>query len=125
MMNLNDLTLFTRIVEDGSFTAAAERLDLPKSTLSRTLSRLEAHLGVRLLQRTTRSLHLTDAGRQFYDRVRQSLAELAMTVEHLQWFAEEGRRAYGRIIPPQADGKRNLVFKKWIHQGFWNNRIRR
>jgi succinate-semialdehyde dehydrogenase/glutarate-semialdehyde dehydrogenase len=41
----------------------------------------------------------------------QSLGEIAMTVDHLLWFAEEGRRAYGRIIPPQADGKRNLVIK--------------
>ena len=41
----------------------------------------------------------------------QSLAEVVMSVDHLQWFAEEGRRAYGRIIPPQAEGKRNLVVK--------------
>jgi succinate-semialdehyde dehydrogenase/glutarate-semialdehyde dehydrogenase len=41
----------------------------------------------------------------------QSLGEVAMSVDHLQWFAEEGRRAYGRIIPPQAEGKRNLVVK--------------
>jgi succinate-semialdehyde dehydrogenase / glutarate-semialdehyde dehydrogenase len=41
----------------------------------------------------------------------QSLAEVAMSMDHLQWFAEEGRRAYGRIIPPQAEGKRNLVIK--------------
>jgi succinate-semialdehyde dehydrogenase/glutarate-semialdehyde dehydrogenase len=41
----------------------------------------------------------------------QSLAEVAMSVDHLQWFAEEGRRAYGRIIPPQAEGKRNLVVR--------------
>ena len=44
----------------------------------------------------------------------QSLAEVAMSVDHLQWFAEEGRRAYGRIIPPQAEGKRNLVIKSPI-----------
>ena len=41
----------------------------------------------------------------------QSLGEVALSVDHLQWFAEEGRRAYGRIIPPQAEGKRNLVVK--------------
>ena len=41
----------------------------------------------------------------------QSLGEVGMAVDHLQWFAEEGRRAYGRVIPPQADGKRNLVIK--------------
>jgi len=41
----------------------------------------------------------------------QSQGEISMTVDHLAWFAEEGRRAYGRIIPPQAEGKRNLVIK--------------
>jgi succinate-semialdehyde dehydrogenase / glutarate-semialdehyde dehydrogenase len=41
----------------------------------------------------------------------QSLGEIAMTVDHLQWFAEEGRRAYGRVIPSQAEGKRNFVVK--------------
>ena len=41
----------------------------------------------------------------------QSLAEVAISVDHLQWFAEEGRRAYGRVIPPQAPGKRNIVIK--------------
>ncbi len=41
----------------------------------------------------------------------QSAGEVAMSVDHLHWFAEEARRAYGRIIPPQADGKRNLVIK--------------
>src|SRR5688500_4263886 len=41
----------------------------------------------------------------------QSLGEIALTIDHLRWFAEEGRRAYGRVIPHQADGKRNIVVK--------------
>src|SRR4029453_12505509 len=41
----------------------------------------------------------------------QSAGEVAMTVDHLRWFAEEARRVYGRIIPPQVDGKRHLVIK--------------
>jgi len=105
MMNLNDLTVFARVVEDGSFTAAAERLDLPKSTLSRTVSRLEAHLGVRLLQRTTRSLHLTDAGRQFYDRVRRSLDELADAERALSDF-QSSPRGHLRITMPVELGMR-------------------
>lgn len=105
MMNLNDLTVFARVVEDGSFTAAAERLDLPKSTLSRTLTRLEAHLGVRLLQRTTRSLHLTDAGRQFYERVRQNLADLADAERALSDF-QASPRGHLRITMPVELGMR-------------------
>lgn len=105
MMNLNDLTVFARVVEDGSFTAAAERLDLPKSTLSRTLTRLEAHLGVRLLQRTTRSLHLTDAGRQFYERVQKNLADLADAERALSDF-QASPRGHLRITMPVELGMR-------------------
>lgn len=64
-----DALIFARVVEAESFTAAARELDLPKSTVSRRVSRLEERLGVQLLRRTTRRLDLTDAGRAFHDRV--------------------------------------------------------
>jgi DNA-binding transcriptional LysR family regulator len=59
----NDLLLFARVVDEGSFSRAAERLGLPKSTVSRRIAALEAHLGERLLLRTTRRLTVTDFGR--------------------------------------------------------------
>lgn len=59
----NDLLLFARVVDEGSFSRAAERLGLPKSTVSRRVAALEAQLGERLLLRTTRKLTLTDFGR--------------------------------------------------------------
>jgi len=59
----NDLLLFARVVDEGSFSRAAERLGLPKSTVSRRLAALEAHLGERLILRTTRRLTVTDFGR--------------------------------------------------------------
>ena len=59
----NDLLLFGRVVDEGSFSRAAERLGLPKSTVSRRVAALEAHLGERLLLRTTRRLTVTDFGR--------------------------------------------------------------
>jgi len=64
MMNLepNDLLLFARVVDEGSFSRAAERLGLPKSTVSRRVAALEAHLGERLLLRTTRKLTVTEFG---------------------------------------------------------------
>lgn len=64
-MNLdpNDLLLFARVVDEGSFSRAAERLGLPKSTVSRRVAALEAQLGERLLLRTTRKLTVTDFGR--------------------------------------------------------------
>jgi DNA-binding transcriptional LysR family regulator len=67
---------FVRVVEAESFTAAAQLLGLPKSSVSRSVARLEEDLGVRLLQRTTRRLHLTDAGSAFYQKARGALSAL-------------------------------------------------
>lgn len=74
--DLNDIQAFVRVVDEQGFSAAARRLHVPVSSLSRRVARLEEKLGARLLHRTTRRLHLTDAGRAFYGRVSQCLAEL-------------------------------------------------
>lgn len=104
-MNLNDLNVLIRVVEDGSLTAAADRLDLPKSSVSRTIARLESDLGVRLLQRTTRSLHLTDAGRQFYERVRRNLEDIEDAERALsEW--QTSPRGHLRITMPVEFGMR-------------------
>lgn len=66
MADLNEMVVFASVVDAGSFTGAAKKLGQPKSTLSRRITRLENRLGVRLLQRTTRALHLTDAGETYY-----------------------------------------------------------
>lgn len=65
MHDLNDLYYFAQVAEHGSFTAAAQALGLPKSTLSRRISRLEEQLDIRLIHRTTRRLTLTDIGRAY------------------------------------------------------------
>jgi DNA-binding transcriptional LysR family regulator len=75
-IDLNKVTMFVKVVETGSFTAAAAGLRLPKSSVSRGVSALEEALGARLLQRTTRRLHLTDAGRRYFQRARESLGGL-------------------------------------------------
>src|SRR3954464_9446770 len=67
---------FTRVVEMGSFARAADRLDVSVSSVSRHVSELEAHLGARLLNRTTRRLSLTEAGRAFHERSGQLPADL-------------------------------------------------
>src|SRR5918995_560928 len=74
-MDLNEMLVFTRVVQAGSFTAAARALDMPKSSVSRKVSDLEDRLGVRLLQRTTRKLGLTDAGRLYFERSARIVAE--------------------------------------------------
>src|ERR1700741_2839959 len=73
MLDLNDIMVFARVVEAGSFTAAARVLAMPKTTVSRRIAALERELGVRLLQRTTRSLNMTDAGRLYYEQSSQAL----------------------------------------------------
>ncbi|WP_210736004.1 LysR family transcriptional regulator [Massilia sp. Mn16-1_5] len=71
----NDLLLFARIVEAGSFSAAATRVNLPKSTVSRRISLLEARLGERLLQRTTRKLMVTEFGASLLEHARKVVEE--------------------------------------------------
>jgi len=75
LIDLNDMRLFARVVEAGSFSAAARGLDMPKSTVSRRIARLEQALDTRLLQRTTRALHLTEAGAAFFERCLRVVAE--------------------------------------------------
>jgi DNA-binding transcriptional LysR family regulator len=71
----NDLLLFARIVEAGSFSRAAERVQQPKSTVSRRISLLESRLGERLLQRTTRKLVVTEFGASLLEHARRVLEE--------------------------------------------------
>src|SRR5512132_2285227 len=66
----NDLLLFARVAELGSFSRAAERLAMPKSTLSRRITALESRLGERLLQRTTRKLVVTEFGQAVLQHAR-------------------------------------------------------
>lgn len=72
----NDLLIFARVAETGSFSRGANRLGLPRSTVSRRITLLEERLGERLMQRTTRRLVLTDFGLQLLDHARQVAAEV-------------------------------------------------
>jgi DNA-binding transcriptional LysR family regulator len=83
-MEFQDLRLYVSVVDNGSFTRAAEREDLPTSTLSRRIRKLEDELGVRLLERTTRSLHVTELGEEFYQRCLQILEDVDHTRSVLQ-----------------------------------------
>jgi DNA-binding transcriptional LysR family regulator len=76
----NDLLLFARVVEEGSFSRAAERMGMPKSTLSRRLTALESQLGERLLLRTTRKLTVTDFGNSVLLHAQQVTSEVEATL---------------------------------------------
>ena len=74
--DLNEMAIFVRVVESGSFTGAAKALSLPKSSVSRKITQLEERLGVRLIQRTTRSLSLTDTGSAYHAHCARILGEI-------------------------------------------------
>lgn len=85
-LNFEEMQLFLSVVDVGSITGAADYLELPKSTLSRRLKHLEESLGVRLLERTTRRISLTEAGSEFYERCEQILEQVE--VARLQVIAQ-------------------------------------
>ncbi|OUS28223.1 hypothetical protein A9Q99_11850 [Gammaproteobacteria bacterium 45_16_T64] len=81
-MDLDEMGVFAAVVEYGGFAKASERLGMPKSTVSRRVSHLEESLGVRLLNRTTRQVKLTDAGELYFQHCQRVVSE-----------ADQGRRA--------------------------------
>lgn len=78
MSDLNEIVVFAKVVETRSFTAAAQQLGLPKSTVSRKVSQLEERLAARLIQRTTRKLSLTEIGQAYYERCARIVTDIAL-----------------------------------------------
>ena len=103
MDSLTDIAVFVRVVESGSFTAAAERLDISKSVVSKYVTRLEDQLGARLLNRTTRRLSLTEVGRIFYERSRVGLADIEDAKAEVSRLQSEPRGTL-RINAPMSFG---------------------
>src|SRR5260370_15972250 len=97
--NLNDLMYFSQVVEHGGFSAAERVLGISKSRLSRRLSELEASLGVRLLQRSTRKLALTEAGQLFYQHCQAMLSEAQAAVNAVQQLRSSPRGTVRVSVP--------------------------
>ncbi|MGB3667700.1 MAG: LysR family transcriptional regulator [Bermanella sp.] len=76
MLDLNQMSVFIKVVQEGSFTAAARILDMPKSRVSRMITDLEDKLSVRLLERTTREVRPTDIGIQYYEQYKPLFEEI-------------------------------------------------
>lgn len=76
-MNLRRLSVFVKVVEEGSFAAASRALSLPRSAVSQAVAALEAELGARLLHRSTRAMALTDAGADLYAKTAPALRAIA------------------------------------------------
>jgi LysR family transcriptional regulator for bpeEF and oprC len=90
MDRMDAISLFVRVVDGGSFSAVARTLGVGQPAVSKQIAALEAHLGAQLLQRTSRSLTLTEAGRDFYESGVRLLGDLE---------AAESRVGRGRIAP--------------------------
>ena len=106
--NLTDMVVFVRAIDTGSLSAAARDLNLSLAVTSRKLSRLEERLGVRLINRTTRTLALTEEGAAFHARCARILAE----IDEAEMEATKGRdTAVGRlrITSTYAFGRRRLA----------------
>ena len=103
MSSVEQFEVFVRVVALGSFTAAADALSLPKSTVSRQVSRLEDRLGVRLLHRTTRTVKPTEAGQMLYDRAQRIVADI-QEAEELVARNQAVPRGHLRVTAPLSFG---------------------
>lgn len=100
--DLNDLLAFQALVEHGSFRAAAEKVFISQSALSRRIDKLESALGVKLFERTTRRVSLTVAGRTFAPRVDHLLNDLDDALSGISNHASRGGRVTVACVPSAA-----------------------
>lgn len=101
-MDWSRVPLFLKVVETGSFTAAARALGVPKSSASRGVSSLEQALKTQLLQRTTRELKLTESGRTFYERARGAMAALEEAKAELTEQTDDAEGVVRLSVPNEA-----------------------
>lgn len=106
-IDMNRIGVFVRVVESGSFTAAAAGLRVPTSSVSRAIARLEEELGVRLLHRTTRKLSLTDSGQHFFARMQAVVLEAEEATAAVSGLATAPRGVV-RLTAPVDLGLRQL-----------------
>ena len=100
MDRLQSMRVFQQVVDDGSFAAAARKFDISAAVVTRLVSDLESHLGVRLLQRTTRRLSLTDAGEVYLTRVRHILNDIDDAHAAAQAHVQEMSGVIRILTPP-------------------------
>lgn len=102
--NLDGMTVFARVVEEQSFSGAARKLGMSKSAVSKHVTKLEDSLGIRLLNRTTRRLSLTDAGSTFYQHCARVVEEIE-TAEHALTDLRGTPRGTLRVSAPLTFGQ--------------------
>lgn len=104
MNNLDDMLLFAQVVKLKSFRAVAEQRGVASSVVSKHISRLEQHLGVQLLIRTTRKLNLTEAGEEFFQHCQQLESSVALAEQAVSLHAEQPKGVL-RIAAPMISGQ--------------------
>src|SRR5256885_10853465 len=100
--------LLTVIAQTGSFTKAAQRLALSKAAVSQRIAELERSVGLTLVQRTTRSVRLTDAGQRLVDETAESFAQIARSVAGVRDLAGQPRGLV-RVSAPVAPGRQQVA----------------
>ncbi|MDA7441673.1 LysR family transcriptional regulator, partial [Candidatus Pseudothioglobus singularis] len=105
--SLIELETYQAVVEAGSFNLAADRLSTSAATVSRRISTLESALGVRLLNRTTRNINLTEAGEQYLDDVKNILESVEISEERIGEGKAEAKGEL-RIAAPLSFGIKHL-----------------
>ena len=108
MNKFQDILAFARVAELGSFTAAARALSLTTSAVTKSVTRLEEGLGLQLLHRTTRRMHLTETGAEFYERCRDILQDLE-TAENAAREKNLQPRGSVRVALPPSFGRRTVI----------------
>jgi DNA-binding transcriptional LysR family regulator len=96
---------FISVVREGSFAKAADRLGIGRSAVSRSVRKLEEHVGARLLRRTTRCVSLTSEGQTFYDACWPGVERIVLAMEEMQEMREGPPRGQMRIAAPQSFGR--------------------
>jgi DNA-binding transcriptional LysR family regulator len=99
-IDLNDVAVFVRVIDAGSFSRAASDLGLTKSAVSRRVARLEEALGVRLMHRTTRRSSLTEAGKRFHQRATSAVSTLREAASEIDELVQEPRGTVRITAPP-------------------------
>src|SRR3546814_11046772 len=97
--SLDDIALFVEVAKSRSFTRAADALEMPASTLSRRISMLESRIGVRLLNRSTRKVELTEAGAVYFERCQHVIAEARIAPEWLDEMAQRPKLRFRVSMP--------------------------
>src|SRR5919205_2621674 len=101
--DLNAMSVFVAVAEAKGFRAAGERLGVSASAVSQALRRLEERLGVALVRRTTRGVHLTEAGERLYASVRPALDEVRAAVSAVGGMADEPRGTVRLTVSASAE----------------------